>query len=113
MTKVNQPSQTHSGPRPAGGEAAPPSGREKDALYQGGRLVARVAEVEVDLDAKEVRFGEISNSEELVIPDECEFREYRILIQRIAYATKIQRGEEHKGRVLRGVKCDLLGYLEA
>ena len=110
---MNQPSQTNPGPRPAGGETTSPGGREKDALYQGGRMVARVAEVEIDLDSKEVRFGEISNSEDLMIPDECEFREYRILIHRIAYATKIQRGEEHKGRVLRGVVCDLLGYLEA
>jgi hypothetical protein len=110
---VNQPSQTNSGAGAAGRETTPPGGREKDALYQGGRLVARVAEVEIDLDAKEVRFGEVLNSEDLMIPDECDFREFRILIQRIAYATKIQRGEEHKGRVLRGVVCDLLGYLEA
>lgn len=72
--------------------------------------MARVAEAEVDLDAKEIRFGEVYNSDDLVIPDECEFREYRILIQKIVYAAKIHRGEELKGRVLRGVTCDLLGY---
>jgi hypothetical protein len=88
------------------------SSREGDALYQNGRVVARVGETEVDLETKEIRFDEIHNSEHLMIPEECEFRDYRILIQRIGYATKIQRGEEHKGRVLRGVVCDLLGYRE-
>lgn len=86
--------------------------READALYQNGRIVARVADAEIDLDAKEIRFGEIYNSDLLVIPEESEFQDYRILIQRITYASKIQRGEEHKGRVLRGVICDLLGYRE-
>lgn len=86
--------------------------READALYQNGRLVARAGKTEVDLETKEIRFDEIHNSEHLMIPEECEFRDYRILIQRIGYATKIQRGEEHKGRVLRGVVCDLLGYRE-
>lgn len=91
------------------GAASP---RETDALYQNGRVVARVGVAEVDLETKEIRFDEIHSSETLMIPEECEFRDYRILIQRIGYATKIQRGEEHKGRVLRGVICDLLGYRE-
>ena len=86
--------------------------RDPDALYQNGRIVARVLNIEIDLDAKEIRFGEIYSSDHLVIPEESEFQDYRILIQHIAYATKIQKGEEHKGRVLRGVSCDLLGYRE-
>lgn len=107
---MNQQAARDSGlPQPAG-KPAEPKARERDALYQGGRVVARVAETEIDRDAKEVRFGEVFNSDDLMIPEECEFQEFRILIQRIAYATKIQRGEEHKGRVLRGVVCDLLGY---
>ncbi|MHB8654077.1 MAG: hypothetical protein ACYDA9_09380 [Terriglobia bacterium] len=85
---------------------------EQDAIYQGNRLVARVLDAEVDLDAKEVRFGEIFNSDELMIPDECEFQRYRILIQRIAYATKVDKAEPHKGRILRGVTADILGYRE-
>ncbi len=109
MSTVNQSSQAVASPGQNGGEILRSAGREKDALYQGGRLVARVAEAEIDLASKEVRFGEIYNSDDLIIPDECEFQEYRILIQQIAYATKIHRGEEHKGRVLRGVTCDLLG----
>ena len=96
-------------PIPTEGSTSP---READALYQNGRLVARAGKTEVDLQTKEVRFEEIHNSELLMIPEECEFQDYRILIQRIGYASKIQRGEEHKGRVLRVVVCDLLGYRE-
>jgi hypothetical protein len=86
--------------------------REKDALYQGGRLVARVTETEVDLEAKEVHFGEIYDSDHLLIPEECEFQNHRILIQRIAYATKIDKHSGRPGRVLRGCVADILGYRE-
>src|SRR5579859_1919296 len=85
---------------------------EQDAIYQGNRLVARVLDAEVDLDAKEIRIGEVYNSDELMIPDECEFQRYRILIQRIAYATKVDKAERNKGRILRGVTADILGYRE-
>ncbi len=97
---------------PAATKPAAPEAREPDALYQNNRIVARVQEAEVDLEAKEVRMGEIYNSDELVVPDECEFQKYRILIQRIAFATKVDRVEPHKGRILRGVSADILGYLE-
>lgn len=85
---------------------------EQDAIYQGNRLVARVLDAEVDLEAKEIRIGEVFNSDELMIPDECEFQRFRILIQRIAYATKVDKAEPHKGRILRGVTADILGYRE-
>jgi hypothetical protein len=109
MSESSTPNDGTVKPRESPSGATP---READALYQNGRIVARVADTEIDLDAREIRFREVHNSDDLVIPEETEFQEYRILIQRIAYATKIQRGEEHKGRVLRGVSCDLLGYRE-
>jgi hypothetical protein len=86
--------------------------REQDALYQGNRIVARVAEPEVDLEAKELRMGEVFESDQLMIPEECEYQNYRILIQRIAYATKLDKVSPHKGRILRGVVADILGYRE-
>ena len=86
--------------------------REQDAIYQKGKLVARVLEPEIDADAREIRFEEIYNSDYLVIPDECEFQKYRIVIQRIAYATKVDRQLGHKGRILRGCVADILGYRE-
>lgn len=84
--------------------------READAIYQNGRLVARVLEAETDTAAKEIRFGEVYSSDELILADECEFQKYRILIQRVAYASKVSKEEPHKGRILRGVVADLLGF---
>lgn len=86
--------------------------REPDALYQESKIVARVLDPEIDLDARELRFREIYNSEELLIGEECEFQKYRILIQRVSFATRLDRVEVHKGRILRGVSADILGYLE-
>ena len=86
--------------------------READAIYQSDRVVARVIEPEVDLEAKEIRFSEIYRSDELLLPEECEFQNYRILIQRIAYATKVEKDAAGKGRILRGVTADVLGYRE-
>jgi hypothetical protein len=91
---------------------AAPAVREPDAIYQNGKLVARTLDPEVDTEAKEILFGEIYNSDELLIPEECEFREYRILVQRIADATKVDRQSVHKGRILRRCVADILGYRE-
>ena len=86
------------------------AGREADAVYQEDRLVARVIDPEVDLEAKQVRFGELFQSDMLLLPEECEFQKYRILVQKIADATKLDRNAPDKGRILRGVSADIVGY---
>ncbi len=91
---------------------APPAQREPDAIYQGGELVARVLNAEVDLDAREIRFGEIYQSDRLLLPEECEYQKYTVIIQRIASATKAEPIAREKGRVLRGVTAEILGYRE-
>ena len=100
------------------GRPVPLAERQPDALYQFDRFgqeqraVARVLEPEVDEAAQEVRFGEIYNSDDLVLSDECEFQKYRLLVRKIAYAAKIDREASHKGRVLRGVTARLVGTRE-
>ena len=100
------------------GRPVPLGERLPDALYQFDRfgreqrLVARVVGPEVDEAAQEIRFGEIYQSDELVLSDECEFLQYRLLVKKIAYATKHDREAPHKGRVLRGVTAKLLGHRE-
>ena len=84
--------------------------REDDAIYQNGRLAGRVLEPEVD--AKEVRFGEIYNSDHLLLPDECEYQRYRLLVRKIGYASKVEKDALEKGRILRGVTAEILGYRE-
>lgn len=91
----------------------PASGwRDPDAIYQNGRVVARVAEPEIDLEVKQIRFSELYRSDDLLLPEECEFQKFRIMIQTVTWAAKIDRANPDKGRVLKGVVADLLGYME-
>ncbi len=86
--------------------------READAIYQQGQLLARVEGSEADLEKKTILFGELYNSDYLILADECEYKEYRIMIRKIGYATKEEKTALHKGRILRGVTAEILGYRE-
>ena len=96
-------SQGHAEP-----QAAAAAKREDDAIYQNGKLVARVLEPEVDGDVKEIRFAEVYNSDYLILPDECEFQRYRIVVRKVAYASKVDKESLHKGRIMRGVKAEII-----
>lgn len=85
---------------------------EEDAIYQEGKVVARVVGANVRTDAREVHFAEINSSDYLLLPEECEFQKYRLIIQRIEYASRIDKNAPQKGRVLRGVVAEVLGYRE-
>ena len=89
-----------------------PDNREQDAIYQQGEIVARVVQPEVDLDAKEIRFDELLESDHLVLADECEYQKYRIMIQKVAFATREDRRQGQKGRSLAGCTAEILGYIE-
>ena len=102
--------ETSKAPAPKGDSTNQP--RELEAIYQNNQVVARVLGPEVDTQAKEIRFTELYNSDLLVLPDECEYQRYRILVQRIEYASKVNKEEPHKGRILRGVAAEILGYRE-
>lgn len=93
-------------------QAGAPQARDPDAIYQNNRIVAWVIDAEIHADAREIRFGEVSNSDELLLPEDCEFQNYRILVEHIDFASKEERGAAHKGRVLRGVVAEILGYRE-
>lgn len=86
--------------------------REPDAIYQNGKLVARVVSPEVDPEAKEIRFDEVIDSDHLVMADECEFQKYRIMIQKVAFATKVDHRPGRQGRTLAGCTAEILGYIE-
>ncbi len=85
---------------------------QADAIYQDHKVVARVVEPEVHWASREIHFGEINRSDDLILPEECEFQKYRLMIQRIEYASRIDRNAPEKGRVLRGVVAEILGYRE-
>jgi hypothetical protein len=86
--------------------------REEDAIYQEGKPVARVVEPDVDTEAKEIRFEEIVDSDHLVLAEECEFQKYRIMVQKIAFATRVDQRPGRKGRTLAGCTAEILGYIE-
>jgi hypothetical protein len=87
-------------------------GRDQSVIYQKGKPVAKVVGAEVNLDAKEITFDEVLESDYLLLPDECEFQKYRIMIQKVAFATKIDRRPGHQGRTLAGCTAEILGYIE-
>ena len=95
----------------AGSQAAS-NPREDNSVYQSGHVVSRVRDARVDAEAREIHFGEMYNTDELLLSDDCEFRDYRILVKRMDFATREERGAPHKGRVLRGVVAEILGYRE-
>jgi len=100
--------------QPSGGQASRQASgsREDDAIYQNDRLVGRVLDVRVNQESREINFGEIFSSDDLLLPDDCEFRSYRILIQHVGFASKEERGAANKGRVLRAAVAEILGFRE-
>lgn len=89
-------------------DASGGEGRDSNAIYQKGELVARVVNPEIDAAAAQIRFEEIYQSEHLLLPDDCEFQGHRIVIRKIGYSTKVDRGSEGKGRILREVTAQIL-----
>jgi hypothetical protein len=93
-------------------QTASPGPRETDSIYQNNRVVARVEGARLDAESKTFRFDELYNSDYLLLPDECEYQQYRILVRKIEYATKVEKTALHKGRILRGVTAEIRGYRE-
>jgi len=108
-TSVARPNGPPKDPK-QGLQASPTVARQNDAIYQNDQPVAKALDAEVDFKAKQVRFGEIYESDRLLLPDECEYQNYRILVQKVAFAGRLDKNAPHKGRVLRGVVADILGY---
>lgn len=97
--------------------AIPLSERDADAIYQwsfhhGDRLVARVVKASVDESAKRVTFMEITHSDLLLLPDECHFQKYKLAIDAVGDAIKVDKVEPEKGRILREVTAHITGYVE-
>jgi hypothetical protein len=93
-------------------ETSAMSERKNDAIYQGGDVVAQVSDPQVDTETREIHFAELTNSDRLLLPDECEFQSYRIMVRKIGYATKEDKEFLHKGRILRDVTAQILGQRE-
>jgi hypothetical protein len=98
-------------------QVVPLAKREPDAIYQkdrrgNERVVARVKDVEVDEAGKEILFGEIAQSDDLLLPEECEYQKWVVEVRKIAYSTKEDKSAPNRGRVLRGVTAEILRRIE-
>ncbi|MBI2956155.1 MAG: hypothetical protein HYY26_02460 [Acidobacteria bacterium] len=112
--KANGGAATRGSPVPGD---IPVAQREPDAVYQRDRQgqlrpVGRVADVEVDEQGKEILFGEVSHSDDLLLSDEFEYQNYLCLVRKIAFAVKEDKSDARRGRVLRGVTAEILGRVE-
>ena len=97
--------------------AIPMSDRDDDAIYQwsfhhGDRLVARIVKAEIDEAAKRVTFLEVTHSDLLLLPDECQFQKYSLEVDTVGDAMKVDSSEPEKGRILRDVTAHITGYVE-
>lgn len=97
--------------------AIPLSERDDTAIYQwsfhhGDQMVARAVKPEIDEAAKRVKFMEITHSDLLLLPDECHFQKYKLEIDTVGDAAKVDNAEPEKGRILRQVTAKILGYVE-
>jgi predicted transposase YdaD len=110
--KAARESQNVPAAAPKASPSLPPEQREKDTLYQKSRVVARVSGVRVDEAGQKLYCDEIHNSDLLVLADECEYEHYRIVIRKVEHAAKSDPTAPHKGRVLRGIEADIVGYCQ-
>ena len=50
--------------------------------------MARTLGVEIRSSSSEIHFDEINDSELLMLPEECEFQKYRLIVKKIEYAAQ-------------------------
>ena len=51
-------------------------------------------------------------SDDLLLPDECEYQKWVILVRKIASAVPQDKANPQRGRVLKGVTAEILGWVE-
>ncbi len=83
--------------------------REEDALYQGNRIVARVEGATVDKVNKVVSFREIHHSGNMDLSEPVVFQKYKLELRHIDTLINLDVSAPEKGRILRGVRFELLG----
>ena len=74
--------------------------------------MARAVGPEIDEAAKKAKFTEITDSDLLLLPDECHFRKYKLEIDTVGDAKKTDTTNSEEGRILRQVTAQITGYVE-
>jgi hypothetical protein len=87
--------------------------REKDALYQNGKIVARIIDATVRESKAEVFFEEIYKSNELSIDSEFEFQKYRLRLRSAETLNMFNSSSPQKGRIITKAVCEIIGERSA
>jgi hypothetical protein len=83
--------------------------RELDAIYQTGKIVARVSSIKIDKGNHKILFEEIYNSQTLNLEAEFEFQKWRLKFLGAESITSLDTSQPHKGQIITQAVCDLLG----
>lgn len=81
--------------------------RENDAIYQNGRIVGRIMGDAVNDDI--ISFSEIYQCNEFDFNSEFEFRKWRLRLDRIDEMIMNDSSASHKGKIMRGISCKIVG----
>lgn len=83
--------------------------REIDAIYQAGKIVARVSGIKIDHGNRKILFDEVYNSQTLNLEAEFEFQKWRLKFLGAESITSFDTSQPHKGQIITQAVCDLLG----
>jgi len=86
--------------------------RELDAIYQTGKIVARVSGVKIDQGNHKIFFEEVYKSQTLNLGAEFEFQKWRLEFLGAESITSLDTSQPQKGQIITQAVCNLSGTRE-
>ena len=83
--------------------------REKDSIYQDGKIVAKIIEGKINQQNNAYFFKEIYNSNNLNLEKEFEFQKFKLKHKRHESGTYLDVTQPHKGKIIENVICEIIG----
>ena len=83
--------------------------REFDAIYQTGKIVARVSGIKIDQGNHKILFEEVYNSQTLDLEAEFEFEKWRLKFVGAESIIGLDTSQPQKGQIISQAVCELLG----
>lgn len=82
--------------------------KEKDAIYQNGKMVGRIRKAKFKVRNGEIYFEEIYNCNELNIDKEFSFRKYLLKLKHAECSISLNTARPQEGRILESVYCTII-----
>ncbi len=86
--------------------------REAYAIYQSGKIVARVSGVKIDRHNHKIFFEEVYNSQTLNLEAEFEFQKWRLKFLGAELIISLDTSQPQKDQIITQAVCDLLSTRE-